>query len=248
MTQDVENVQPGTTSGTGEVSPGATTLPEGEVTQPQQQPLTEERIQQLLQEVASVTEAAKREIQSAKDKGRAEVEQALTRAQLAEETLAGVKAEGGLDSETTELAQLRAKDKVYRTREAQTGQMQRQAAFDQAFQGNMNQFITSMGIDPGDKRIDWGSDKRDYLTKQQAILASVVKIQKENAEAIETKLKKELDDKFTQLRKEAGFETHDTSTSAGVGGGDAEFLKKFGAGEVPYTKENVERANKIINK
>lgn len=235
MTQDAEVVQP-------DVVPEGTIPPEPEV---QPEPLTEAKIREI---ITDATKEAKREIQSVKDKARAEVEAAQGRAGLAEDTLAGLEKEGIVDSETTELNRLRARDKHYQTREAQAYQRQQMEVFAKNFRANMNQFITEMGVDPDDKRIDWGDDVRDYLSKQQRILASVGKIGKETKEGFEKRVKQEAEDKVARDRKEAGIDSVDTSASLGAGGSDAEFQRKFGAGELPYSKENVERSKKIMNK
>ena len=56
---------------------------------------------------------------------------------------------------------------------------------------------------------------------------------------------KDADEKLAKERKEQGLDSVDTSIPVGGGLSDAEFSKKFGSGELPSTKENIERANKI---
>ncbi len=57
---------------------------------------------------------------------------------------------------------------------------------------------------------------------------------------------KDLEGKMTAAGIEANSVT--TATPSGViVGSDAEFMKKFGAGELPTSKENVERVAKIQN-
>ena len=245
---DDKIVQTDATSKEGEA------LPEGAEKQTQEQPLTEERIKQIVAEAtATATEAAKREIQSAKDKARREVEDAQARAMLAEDSLAVVEERfKETDPQEAELARLRARDLHHTKMDAVTRQRQQAEVFDKSFQENINQFITNAGIDPNDKRIDWGVDARDYLSKQQRILTSVGKIQQEN----QTKTQKTLEDGLSQkqkdfeakIRKDLGLDTEETGVSPGVGGTDEAFLEKFGKGELPYTKENVDRAKKIVNK
>jgi len=219
--------------------------------QPQPQPLTEERIKQIVAEATTVaTEVAKREIQSVKDKARQEVEDAQARTGFAEDALAGLGKDA--DPEAVELAKLRASDTYHRKMGAAQAQRQQAETFDKGFQENMTQFITQVGVDPNDKRIDWGADARTYLDKQQRILTSVGKIQQEN----QTSIQKTLQDNVTQqikdaevrIRKDAGLDTEETGVSPGISGTDADFIDKFGKGELPYNKENVERANKLLNK
>lgn len=244
---DVEDIQPDATSqgdASTEVKP-----PEGG--EPQPQPLTEERIKQIVTEATTAaTEVAKREIQSVKDKARQEVEDAQARVGFAEDALVNLGKD--TDPEAVELARLRASDAQHRRMGAVTQQRQQAEVFDRSFQENINQFITQMGVDPNDKRIDWGTDAKDYLSKQQRILTSVGSIQQENL----TKAQRTLEDSITQqvkdaevrIRKDAGLDTEETGVSPGISGTDADFIDKFGKGELPYTKENVDRANKILNK
>lgn len=190
-------------------------LTEGVQAQPQTQPLTEERIKQL---IAEQVEAGRRELQSFKDKARSEIESAQARAQLAEETLTSM--ETGLqetDPQAAELARLRAKDRFYQQRDAISKQQQTMTSFDKTFQDNINQFITNAGIEPTDKRIDWGEDAKDYLAKQQRILTSVSKIQKENQKTLESGLAQRQKDFEAKIRKDLGLDTEDTTTTASVG-------------------------------
>jgi len=234
MTQDAEDVQKDDVSKETPLPP-PDVLPESGAPD---QPLTRAMVKELISEAV---EPFKRQAQSASDRA----QDAQDRARLAEETLAGIE---GLDPDATELATLRARDKHYQARNVQERQRQQMDVFAKNFRANMNQFITEMGIDPNEKGIDWGDDAKDYLTKQQRILASVGKIQKESGKASEEKLKQDQKDFEAKIRKDLGLDSVDTSASLGAGGSDAEFLKKFGTGELPYSKENVERANKIMNK
>ena len=103
-----------------------------------------------------------------------------------------------------------------------------------------------MGVDPNDKRIDWGSDAKDYFDAEGRISASVAKILKEDVETQANRIKQEAADKIAKANE--AVDSVETSASGGAGGSDAEFLSKFGKGEVPYSKESAERAKKIMNK
>lgn len=205
-------IQPDATSKKGEA------LPEDAEEQTQEQPLTEERIKQIVAEATgTATEAARREIQSIKDKARSEVEVAQARAQLAEGTLAGVEGTEELDPQAVKLAKYEARDKILRQQAFVTQRQQQQTVFAQKFNDSMNQFVTSLGIDPNDKRIDWGNDAKDYWEKQERIATSVSKIQKENQKVAEEKLTQQQVDFEAKIRKDLGLDTEDTSISPGVG-------------------------------
>jgi len=235
VAQDEQDVQP-------DVVSEGTPSPEAE--KPQAQPLTEERIQQIVDErlgsAKQEVERARRELQSWKDRTSNEVE----RARLAEETLASYQAGfRDIDPDNAELMRLKASDKAYKMTEYQRQQRQQAENFDRSFLGNMSQTIAEMGVDPNDKRIDWGERKGDYLADQRKILASAVKISKENAKVAQDKSVQQQKDREDKEREEV--DSVDTSASVGVGGSDKDFLEKFGRGEVPYNKENVARVNKI---
>lgn len=211
--------------------PEGTELPEVEaqVTEPpQQQPLSEERIRGI---IAEAGEKATREIQSVKDKARHEVEAAQRRAIQAESTLGVVRGKmSELDPDTASamrLAELETRDRYYRDREAQEGQVAQYRQTHDAFHQNMNQFITGMGLDPSDKRIDWGTESEPLLAKQEKILASVGKISKETTKSAEEKLRQELKDTEARLRKDLGIDSVDTSTPVGVSKGIPTNLTTF---------------------
>jgi len=223
-----------------------------ETQESQAQPLTEERIAQIVAEqVGIATDKAKGEIQSVKDKARVEVERATRRATEAEGAVGAYKSKlSEVDSETAatlRLAELEEKERFYKGRDATEAQRTQATQFDNAFVDSMNQFITSMGLDPTDKRIDWGTDATDYLSKQGKILASVSKISKETAKVAEEKLDQKLKDEIAKTRQDLGLDSVDTTTSAGVGSdSDAKFIEDFNSGALPYNKANKERAEKLM--
>jgi len=241
--EDEKVVPTGESSKEGEASKEVKP-PEAE---PQPQPSAEELIKKA---IAEQTELAKREIQSVKDKARQEIEDAQAKAGFAEDALANLGKD--VDPDAAELAKLRARETYHRKMGAVAQQRQQAEAFDKSFQDSINQYITQIGVDPNDKRIDWAPDDRSYVNRQRRILTSLGSIQQENL----TKAQKVLEDNVTQqikdaevrIRKDAGLDTEETGVSPGVGGTDADFLDKFGKGELPLSKENVDRANKIMNK
>ena len=218
---DTDVVQTDTASQVGAESTG---LPEGE-TQPQ--PLTEEILTQRVDEavakaLAGQTDAAKREIQSVKDKSKAEVESASRRAKTSEQTLTNMK--GALkdaDPDTLkelELAELRSAVTGYQGSEQEEFVRQKAAEFESKFQGSVTQHITELGIDPSDKRIDWGENAKDYLEKRVRIDASIRTIVKQSATDAETALAKTLKDEMSKMRKELGLDSVDTANPVGSGG------------------------------
>ncbi len=230
-------------------------------TKPAEQPLTAEAIQKMIEEattkaVAAAKDIGRRELQSEQDRNRAEALRAQRRAQLAESTLGAARIHlQGVDPEAAkelELAELRAKEQGRTVQEQEEAAAEQQKQFHQQFNSNLNQFITGLGVDPTDKRIDWAGDAPNYLVAQQRILESVSKIQKENIQTMQTGLEKRLKDleaKVGKVAEEANIEANSVSTTTSLGvvaGSDAEFVKKFGNGELPMSKANVDRYNKII--
>ncbi len=187
---------------------------------PQTQPLTEERVTELLtKEVTKVTDALTRKFQSEKDKAiaaiRREADQHRVRADVAEETLANLSAEG-VDPQTLELVKLKARDKQSSAAQAEEAKRQQVQAFDKAFYDAMAEHLNDLGIKPDDQGIDWGTDAPDYLVKQRKILASAARIQKARAHEAEEKLRKEVKETEARLRKDLGLDEVDTTTPVHV--------------------------------
>uniref|UniRef100_A0A6M3IGB2 Uncharacterized protein n=1 Tax=viral metagenome TaxID=1070528 RepID=A0A6M3IGB2_9ZZZZ len=116
----------------------------------------------------------------------------------------------------------------------------------QSFFDDMSSVIREeFGVDPEDKRIDMAFDAKTQQEATRRILASVSKIRKEDSKKETESLKEEI---ARELRKELGIDSVDTTSSSGGGASDSDFLVKFGEGDLPYTKENLERASKLMNK
>ncbi len=206
------------------VSP-VVTSPEQVVKPPE--PTPEEILNQKISEavskaLATETEKSRRELQSAKDKALAEVQTAQRRARLAETTLGATQKHlETLDPETAkefELARLRAESSGRQSLEQEEQAAQYQMAVVQKFHENMTQFITGLGVDPNDKRVDWASDAPDLLTAQQRILDSVARIQKENVKSTELELDKKIKEAEVRIKKELGYvENNSVSTTASLG-------------------------------
>ncbi len=201
-------------------------------------------------ELAQLVEDSKRQIQSAKDRARAEVESAQKRARIAESTYTATRQElGNLDPDSMtklELARYKAAEQARIQAEQEEGVRLQQEAFHTQFNSSLMELITDMGLDPKDKRIDWATDAANYLDAQKRVLKSAVKIQKENIKTLEASIPQKLKEAEAKLRKDLGLDSVDTTTSVGVAGSsDAKFLKDFGAGDLPMTKANFERYKKI---
>jgi len=256
MTTDAGSVQAEQVSQTEQVS---TT---GETTQKVETPeiSAEQKMATLIQtEVAKAIalemEKSKRELQSVKDKARAEVESAQRRARLAETTLGTARTKiGEQDPELAkelELQELRAREQGRMTLEQEEQLRQQQTAFAQKLNASLIAHLESLGIDPKDSRIDWASDATEYVQGRSRFDASVAKIigaDKQTMQTEKSSLEKRLSDleaKVNQVSVEAN--SVNTTTSQGVvAGSDAEFIKKFGSGELPMNKENVGRYNKLV--
>ena len=251
METEQEIVQQEPVSTTEQVSSTAQTT-EPVVVAPQ--PLTEEKVAQMITEatekaVKEAKELGKRELQSAQDRNKVELAKASRRAQIAETVLGA--ARQGLDPEVAkelELAEYRAKEQGRVTVEQEEELARQQTEFHEKFQTNLNQFITNLGVDPKDERIDWAADAKDYLEAQQRILASAALIQKENIKATQTSLETRLKALEAKVKaEEIEANSVETSTSQGVvAGSDAEFIKNFAADKIPLTKANVARYHKIL--
>jgi hypothetical protein len=257
---DDKDVQKGAVSeGTeskGEVSTEETTsqvTKEGEVSQEttskgKEAPelLTPEQVKEIVRESLAVEREKIK--QSVADKTRFEVEQALRKAQIAEATLDKFAPE--LDEETRnklELHRLRSKDAVYQTREQEEAARRQADEFFSTFNAQMTKFITDAGIDPDDKRIDWGKDAKDALEMQQRILSSVNKIQKENSKMAEQKLEQHLKEETAKMRKELGLDSVDTSTPQGTASNEDKWYAEYAQGEHDSPADH-KRAKGILEK
>ena len=226
-----EDIQPAVVS---EGTPAPTEAAPVTEAAPETQPLTQESVAQMVQaELAKATEAAKREIQSIKDKARAEVDQHLRKSQLAEATLNQVRSKlkdaDPAFAEQLEVEELRVRDRAYRSQEQELAAYQQQAQFDQQFKQNLSQFVSGLGVNPEDKRVDWGDDAPNYLEKQNRILASVVKIQQDESKVAATKRSQEFKELEMKLRKDLGLDSVDTANptvARGISKDEAAKLKE----------------------
>ena len=227
-----------------------TALPETPEGETQTQPLDAEVETRIKDAIATATkeatEVARREIQSYKDKARAEVESAQRKTKYSETLASGLRTSfGAVDPEQAKLAAAQAELAARQQADWEEKQIQARERFDQDFRTNLTQTIASLGVDPNDSKIDWAEDAPgDYLAKQRRTLESVSKIAKENAKSEKDKFEQRIKDIESKLGEEAN--SVDTGASGGASGSDKDFLAKWNDGDVPATKENLARAQKLI--
>jgi hypothetical protein len=205
------------------------------------------------QALSTGKELGRRELQSAQDRNKAALKRAERKAQLAEQRLRAARQQvESVDpdlAEKLELAERRAQEQSLLTFEQEEEAERIRQEFDQQFRDRLSQFIEKLGVDPKDERIDWDSPFQDYLELQGRILDTVGEIQKENVQKMQESLEKrlrELEAKVNQVTTEANS-VSTAGTGTAPAGSDAEFIKKFGNGELPLTQENIERYNRIVS-
>ena len=120
--------------------------------------------------------------------------------------------------QSIDLADSQARLNYYDTQAREDETRRGEEAHAQQFYGTLRDDIKSRGIDPDDKRIDWAEGDNSY-TAMKKVLSSVAKIEKDEKATWQTKMEQTMNDKFTQLRKDAGLDSADTTTSSGAGYG-----------------------------
>jgi len=213
------------------------------------QPLTEEKVSQMLDAKA---EELKRHYQSVADRGIRAAQKgegiAKRKAAIAESqvnTFNQIAASNPQLAAQVKNAMTAAQAQAFKERE--NLDMAEQAKQD--FFDKMAALPEKFGIDPNDKRLDLANDAEDSIVATDRIMTSISTIIAEDAKKADARRSQELKDFEVRLRKDLGVDSADTTAPSGAGtSSDAEFLTKFGEGDLPYTKENVDRANKIMNK
>jgi hypothetical protein len=199
-------------------STGAAPTAEPPKVEPAPQPSQDEIIKQTVsklvaEELAKHTEVSKREIQSIKDRSIAEVERAR---KVAEDNYANaMRTVAGDDPELQTKAQLaayQAQARINQQRQYEDMSHRQQSEFDRNFKDANTQFVTDIGLDLNDKRIDWGDGEGNYLERMKRIQKSVAVIAKEERKTIEEKAQKTIKEELAKLKKEFGIDSVDTST------------------------------------
>ena len=233
--------------------------PVPEVKKVEPQPLTEDRVQQLIAEATkkAIEEGktlGKREMQGIKDREVADIKRkaeiAERRARIYEGSFEG------LDEDTKaqlELRRLRGETELYRTRAQEDTAQRQQEEQAKRLEQSLKDEVTALGIDPTDKRIDYANDAKDYFDGRKRFSESLSKIVKDDRTTLAKTLKTEADNNFKKMeaefRKKYGLDSQDTTTSAGVvDKSDADFMTAWGNYDVPDTKENRTRYENIKKK
>ncbi len=212
-----------TTEPASPVVPVSTTEPSAPETPSPEEVLNQKISEAVSKALAVETEKSRREIQSAKDKAMAEVAAIQRRARMAEDTTGAIRARiQSLDPETAkelELTELRERERQRVSMEQEGQAAQYQAQVVQRFHDNMTQFVTGLGVNPTDQRIDWANDAPDLLTAQQRILDSVAKIQKEKEKASIDEIDKKIKEAEKRIKKDLGVGEDVNSVSTQMSGG-----------------------------
>lgn len=206
--------------------------------------LTKEQVQEML---ADEREKGR---QSARDISRSQIERTRSSGNIADDYDQSL---GGIDPEQRARIKAEAKLKGFEREKRETAQSQIMEQAMKDFEGSLTELITGLGLNPDDKRLDWARDLPPntpgyFNTRQGKIFKSIASIQKEEVKVADDKRSTEMKDLEDRLRKEFSGDSVDTSASGGASGSDAEFQKKFNAGDLPATKANLDRINKIMNK
>jgi small-conductance mechanosensitive channel len=234
-------VQPSATSTTGD-APQGTPAPIPAV-------FDEAKVKEL---IAREVESVSRKFQSEKDKAvnevRREAERARNEALYAKREADEAYGQlGAVNPQAAELTRLRSNDRRYKEQESQESVKKQMDEFDSKFRSSLTQSLEAMEINPTDPRIDWATDAVDYVEKQKRILASAANINKENRKTfLETERKKLSDEITAKVKKDLGVDSVDTS-SPGSSSDGTDFTKKFANGDLPMTKANIDKYNKILN-
>ena len=252
--QTVQNQEP---VQEGQASPEQGAEPQDAAQDPAVDPKVQELLQKMVAEqtekaVAEAKEAGRRELQSQQDRNKAELAKAERRVTLAEQALRATddslaKADPELAREV-ELARLRAERDGRSALDTEESTREQSEAYVKALRSSLESNLEALNIPKDDPRVDWADDAKDYLSGRARFDASVANIIKDNQQAAQTGLEKRLKDLENKLN-ETSNEANSVETTASTGAvstPDAEFKAKFGAGDLPMTKENIDRYNKLL--
>ena len=190
------------------------------------EPLTEAKVAEML---ATEVEKVKTHFQSVSDKAIAnanrEARDARKKSGAAEAGRLAMKEtlikQNPRAKQSLDLADSQARLNYYDNQAKEDEVKRGEEAHAQQFYGTLREDIKSRGINPDDKRIDWAEGEDSY-TAMKKVLTSVAKIQKEDEATSRTKFEQQMDDKFAQLRKDAGLDSADTTAQSskdyGTGG------------------------------
>lgn len=247
LNEDVKDVQ------TQEGVEAATPEPQGETPEAKpaaeeaEKPLTRAEIESLLSEKVEET---RRHFQSVSDrdikKAKSEAKEAQQKATELESVLAALKSDPSISPRLAH-AETQAKLKNYQQREIQEKHEQEKAEFIDSYRESLEK----LGVETS--QIDWEKalSQKGPTAANKVIMNQAAEIvlskQSELVKNLEAKTSQRVKDEIAKLRKDLEIDKVDGSESAGAGGSDAEFVKQFGRGELPLSKANIERYEKIRN-
>lgn len=250
MPADKENVQTDAALENTEAAPTQEpeTTPEAEGEQEQTQPqfLTKDEVKQML------ADERERIRQSSRDISRTEIEKAKQDADYYRRLALGYDTEFGQeDPDKAESIKTKARLAAMEAQQAAGQRSQQAQAAVASFENTMTSYVSDLGLNPDE--IDWGKDVPTnspgyFQIRQQKILSSAAKAQKEAAKTKESAMEKRLKVLEAKLGEDANSVDAAASEGAGSGTSDEKFLEQWNIGVLPATKENVARVQKLINK
>ena len=228
------------------------------------EPSPEERLAKLIDErvaqeidskIKTLTEQSRREIQSAKDKAKVEVQRAQRDTQQMSQAFDFARAQVGQDdpelATRLRLAQLEASQRTTAQQEAERQYEEARQKAEEDFQTSIKSIITGLGLDPSDPKIDMAGDTQNFTEKMSRILSSAVGVHNENVATREKGFEERLKALESGQQRQTNVEQNSVESTSSQQGEvrtpDAEFMSKFGSGELPMNKENLDRYNKIVN-
>lgn len=203
---DSENAEAQVTEATGTPPVDETSTQ----SQPAEQPLTKADVEAMIEKVnrqwQRTSEQQRRALSS-------EAKDYRQRAELAESQNSFM--EQVIKNDPRMSAQFRAamtsaQAQQFRNREQSDRIEKDKAAF---YNDIMSQVKDELGIEPDDKRMDWGMDAETPAEANRRILSSITKIQKEEQKTLEGRLRQQIKDEIAKARKDAGLDSVDKSSS-----------------------------------
>jgi len=217
--------------------------PKPEVTQTSV--LTEDRVKAMIAEaaakaVADAKETGRRELQSQQDRNRVEREKLLREKAALITRLKDTDPEA-LDE--IDLQRFRSEEAEKAKLESQQSEIDGAEKAKETFFTDMRERITDLGLDPDDQGIDWAKDATSFSEANSRILKSVSRIQKSRAEKANAETAKAIE---SRVRQSLGIDSVDTSQGGGATS-DGSWIRQWSDGTLPATKENIAKAEKLIN-
>lgn len=215
---------------------GTTDEPQGETPTEQPKTYTEEEVRKM---IAEEVDKKARHFQSISDKAvkasKEEVRQARQSAELAEMKASEIErlvASNPQLAQAVRSASVQAQNRAYQS-QASAAEIEKLKA--QYVEDMRDTIQNEYGIDPNHPDIDWAEDAAKPVERTKRIMKSLAKI-------VRAGDKPKVEE---PVRKNNGATMVDKTVSASGGMTDADFVRKFGIGDLPVTRANIDRYNKI---